>query len=121
MWHDLRLFLSPSHCLLFLVFLILLVLWSLASLREVPVGDVHELELLVAVVVVGLVLFPPVDIGGSCGKTDAIGHDEGHSQAHDHEQRLKGHVFLQGLDAHALDGPVVLTPGASSLEDPDKL
>jgi hypothetical protein len=45
----------PSHCLLFLFFFFL-ILGGLASLGEVPVGDVHELELLVAVVIVGLIL-----------------------------------------------------------------
>ena len=44
-----------------------LVLVGLASFGEVPVGDVHELELLVAVV--GLGLLPLRDINDSGGQT----------------------------------------------------
>ncbi len=48
-------------------------------------------------------LFPPSDIGGSGGQTNAVSDDEGHAKAHDDEEGLKSGVLLQGLEGHALE------------------
>ncbi len=52
-------------------------------------------------------LFPPCDIGGSGGQTNAVGDDEGHAKTHDDEEGLESGVLLQGLEGHALESEKV--------------
>jgi hypothetical protein len=82
--------------------LLVLVIGDLADGGVINVVRVHELELLVLVVVPGLVLLHPVDIGSSRCQPKDVPTNKGNSACHDDEKRLKGFVVLQTLQCHAL-------------------
>ena len=67
----------------------------LAHLRVVVSRGVQELELLGVVIVPGLLVLGPVDIGGLGGQAGDVGPNEDHAGAHDDKQGLQGNVMLQ--------------------------